>query len=346
MRGRAVGLGLLGLGAFALVAALMVELFLVPALVKLPLSQPVSLVAVDPSATYFNIGEQKQHQGESVTARQGVTGLPKADGVGSGVAVWASGTTVEDSANQLITPPTTYQVCLDRRTAAALDCPSSKVGDQHQKINGLTLNFPFATKKQTYDVFDSTAAKSFPARFTGTDTVQGVSVYTFSQAVPETVVQSAEVPGSMAGVPAQASVEADVVYTNQRTFWVEPASGVIVNIEENPDLVFRGPDGTTGVTLLSAKLSADKKTLADAVKRAKDGRSQITMISTVLPLALVGLGVIAMIIGALVLRGRAAGAHRGQPSTTPTGEDVHPTVVLPRSPEEADAPSHSRGPAS
>ena len=343
MRGRATGLGLLGLGAFALVAALMVKLFLVPALVKLPLSQPVSLVAVDPAATFFNIGELKQHQGETVTARQGVTGLPKADGAGSDVAVWASGTTVEDNANQLITPPITYQVCLDRRTAAAVDCPSAKVGDQHQKISGLTLNFPFGTKKQSYDVFDSTAAKAFPARFAGTDAVQGVGVYRFAQTVPETVVQSSEVPGAMAGVPDQPSVQADVVYTNQRTYWVEPASGVIVNIEEHPNLVFRGPDGTTGVTLLAAKLSGDKKTLAAAVKRAEDGRSQIRMVSTILPLVLLLLGVIAMIIGALLLRRRAAGAHRDRPSPQDTAEDARPTVVVPRSAEEAGAPSPSPG---
>jgi hypothetical protein len=344
MRGRAIGLGLLGLGAFALVAALMVKLFLAPALVKLPLSQPVSLVAVDPAATYFNLGEQKQHQGETVTARQGVTGLPKAEGAGGGVAVWASGTTVEDGANQLITPPTTYQVCLDRRTSASVDCPSAKVGDKPQKITGLTLNFPFDTKKQSYDVFDPTAAKSFSARFTGTGTVQGVGVYTFAQTVPATVVQSAEVPGSMAGSPAQSNVRADVVYTNQRTFSVEPSSGVIVNIEEHPTLVFRGPDGATGVTLLAATLSADKKTLAAAVKRAEDGRSQISMISTILPLGLLLIGVIAIIVGALLLRRGPSGAHRSQsgiPSTPDAAEDAHPTVVAPRSAEGAGAPSSS-----
>src|SRR4051812_35823416 len=266
MRGRAIGLGLLGLGAFALVGALMVKLFLVPALVKLPLSQPVSLVAVDSAATYFNIGEQQQHQGEAVTARQTVTGLPAADDANSDVAVWASGTTVEDSSDELITPPVTYQVCLDRRTAAAVDCPSAKVGDERKKITGLTLNFPFGTEKKTYDIFDGTAAKAFPARFTGTDTLQGVDVYRFEQTVPETVVQSAEVPGTMAGAPDQPTVEADVVYTSERTYWVEPKSGVIVNIEENPNLVFRGPDGTSGVTLLAAKFSAHKQTLAAAVK--------------------------------------------------------------------------------
>lgn len=346
MRARPIGLGLLGLGAFALVAALMVKLFLVPALVKLPLSQPVSLRAVDTNATYFNIGEQQQHEGATVTARQEVTGLPAADGANGDVAVWASGTTIADSSDQLITPPVTYQVCLDRRTAAAVDCPSAKVGDQQKKITGLTLNFPFGTEKKTYDVFDGTAAKAFPARFAGTGTVQGVDVYRFKQTVPETVVQSAEVPGTMAGAPDQPTVRADVVYSSERTFWVEPKSGVIVNIAESPNLVFRGPDGSNGVTLLSAKFSADKKTLAAAVKRAEDGSSKITTVSTILPLVLLLLGVIAIVVGAVLLRRGQAGAHRSQSSTAVAGEDAQPTVLAPRSGEEADAPSPSPAPGS
>ena len=46
MRGRAIGLGLLGLGAFLLAAALCVRLLLEPALVKLPLDQKAELVAL------------------------------------------------------------------------------------------------------------------------------------------------------------------------------------------------------------------------------------------------------------------------------------------------------------
>ena len=310
MRGRPIGLGLLALGAFLLAGALASVLFLGPALVKLPLAQTAEPVAVDPHATYFNIGEQKQHEGEPVTVRQEVLGLPTADGAGNDVAVWKFGSTVEDSGDLAITPNTTYQVCVDRKTAAAVDCPSAKIGDDHgKKITGLTLTFPFDTQKRAYDVFDATADEAFPARFTGTDTVHGVAVYAFEQTIPQTVVQTTDVTGLMVGNPGGPGVTADVVYDNERTIWVEPKSGVIVDIKEHPNLVFRGPDGTTGVTLLNGTFSGTPQTVAVGADRAAKSRSQITMVRTTLPLLLVGLGVVALIAGALLARRSAAGVH-------------------------------------
>ncbi|MGZ4505675.1 MAG: DUF3068 domain-containing protein [Blastococcus sp.] len=323
MRGRPIGLGLLALGAFLLAGALASVLFLAPALVKLPLAQTATPVAVDPHATYFNIGEQTQHQGDPVTVRQVVLGLPTAPGAGGDVAVWKFGQTVEDSGDLPITPNIAYQVCVDRKAAAAVDCSSSKILDDHgKKITGLTLTFPFDTQKKTYDVFDATAGKAFPARFTGTTTLRGVAVYTFEQTVPQSVVQTTDVTGLMAGNPGGPGVTADVVYDNERTIWVEPTSGVIVDIKEHPNLVFRGPDGTTGVTLLNGTFSGTPTTVGVNVDRAKKSHSQIAMVHTTLPLLLVGLGVVALISGALLARRPVAGAHAdGAPETADEGAD-------------------------
>ena len=60
MRGRAIGLVLLGLGAFLLAGALAVRLFLEPALVKLPLDQTASPTAQGTDVDFFSIGEQEQ----------------------------------------------------------------------------------------------------------------------------------------------------------------------------------------------------------------------------------------------------------------------------------------------
>src|SRR6476660_453085 len=183
MRRRAIGLGLLGLGAFLLIGALLTRLFLAPALVVLPLNQPAAPVAVGgPDTTYFNIGEQKQHTGDPVTVRQLIKGVQPPGGIGDHVAVWAFGETVSDSSNQLITPTVEYTVCLDRKTAQAVHCSAEKIGtDASKHIKGLTLNFPFGTKKQSYDVFEPTAGASFSAAFTGSASIHGVAVYTFEQ---------------------------------------------------------------------------------------------------------------------------------------------------------------------
>jgi Porin PorA len=313
MRGRAVGLSLLGLGAFLLAAALATRLFLVPALVKLPLDQTASPVATGTGVDFFDIGQQTQYRGLHAIVRQKVVGHPDADGAGDQLAVWEHGSVISGRDGKVLNAGT-YEVCLDRRTAESVDCPSTAIGtDRGAKIQGLTLTFPFGTGKQSYEMFDSTADKAFPAVFKGVETRNGVEVYRFEQDVPETVLQTTEVPGAMAGAPAQASVTADVVYSNTRTMWVEPTSGVIVTAEEHPTTVFRGPDGATGAVLLSGTFAADAKTLADGVQRAKDTRSQITMVETVLPLTLAGLGVLVLVIGAVLLRRRAVGTHRAEP---------------------------------
>ena len=139
------------------------------------------------------------------------------------------------------------------------------------------MTFPIGTKKTTYPVYDSTAGKAFPARFSGVETKGGLEVYRFEQTVPETVVQSTQVPGTMAGTGTAGNVTADFVYSNSRSYWVEPTSGMIVSTEQHPKEVVRGPDGATGATLLAGTFTADASTVAEGVQRAKDSRFQITV---------------------------------------------------------------------
>jgi hypothetical protein len=200
-------------------------------------------------------------------------------------------------------------VCIDRHTAVARDCDSAAVDDDRSAtIEGLTLTFPFGTQKRDYDVFNSTAGAAFPATFEGTEKLQGLDVYRFQLSIPETVIRQAEAPGSLVG-SAESVVTADVVYSNEKTFWVEPTSGVIVTAEEHPNTVLRGPDGTVGPTLLAGTFAGDEKTISDGVARAEDVRGQINLISLVLPLGLAGLGVLLLVAGVLlVLRGRRGGS--------------------------------------
>jgi hypothetical protein len=303
MRGRAIGLGLLGLGAFLLAGALAVRLFLEPALVKLPLDQTASPTAVGTDITFFDIGNQKQLRGLEADVRQKLQGDPSSSAASDDVAVWNFGSTITATDGTLLNAGT-YRVCIDRRTAVAVDCDVDNVdNDGDVPVEGLTLTFPFGTEKRDYDVFNSTAKKAFPATFEGVETINGLEVYRFEMSIPETVIRSTEVPATMAGGDAaDGSVEADVVYSNERTIWVEPTSGVIVTAEEHPDTVLRGPDGETGVTILAGDFAGTDETIASGVERAEDTRSKITMVSTVLPLSLAVLGLLLLVVGALLVR--------------------------------------------
>jgi hypothetical protein len=308
MRGRTVSLIVVGLGAFALVAALCVRLILAPDLVKLPLDQKALPAASASDLTMFDFSTMEEASGLDATVLQKVVGEPNADGAGDDLAVWNFGSTIQTTDGTLL-DESSYRVCIDRRTAQADgDCPSSTVDGKRAAIEGLTLTFPFHTEQKDYQLFNLSAGKSFPATFEGVDDLDGLRVYKFVQEIPETVVEQKDVPGSMAGQPADASVQGDFVYTNTRTLWVEPTSGVIVTAKEKPLIVIRGPEGRDGVTWLSASFAASDKTLADGLDRARDTRDQITMIERTLPLAMAGLGIVLLIVGGVLLARRRPAA--------------------------------------
>ncbi|WP_166509455.1 DUF3068 domain-containing protein [Blastococcus sp. TF02-8] len=309
MRGRAIGLGLLGLGAFLLAGALAVRLILVPTLVTLPLDQKAEPTAVGTDVSFFDLGAMRQLRGLEAEVRQRVEGDPSAAEASDDVAVWNFGSTITATDGTLLNAGT-YRVCIDRHEAVAVSCDADHVDyDRKVDVEGLTLTFPFGTEKRDYDIFNSNIRKAVPARFEGVEELKGLEVYKFVVDVPETVIRKTTVPGALAGAPDQATVEAEAVYTNKRTLWVEPTSGVIVTAQEEPNTVLRGPDGTTGVTLLAGKFAGTDKTISDGVKRAEDTAGKITTIKTVVPLTMLVLGLLAIAGGLfLVLRARRTSA--------------------------------------
>jgi len=302
MRGRAIGLGLLGLGAFLLAGALAVRLFLEPALVKLPLDQEASPTADGTDISFFDLAAGKQLRGLEADVRQKVQGDPTSDDASDDVAVWNFGSTVTATDGTLLNA-STYRVCIDRHA-------------DEDPIEGLTLTFPFGTEKKSYDVFNSTTKQTWPASFEGEEELGGLDVYRFQMSVPETVIRSTEVPGDLVGSD-EPGVMADVVYSNERTIWVEPTSGMIVTSEEHPNTFLRGPDGTEGATILAGTFAGDEDTIAAGVKRAEDIGGQITLVSLTLPLLLAGLGLVSLIIGALLVR-RGRGDDRREELTEET----------------------------
>src|SRR3954452_17247993 len=286
MRGRAIGLGLLGLGAFLLAAALAVRLFLEPALVKLPLDQTAEPTAQGTGVDFFDLSTQRQLRGLEADVRQRVEGDAGSEAAGDDVAVWNFGSTVTSTDGVLLNAGT-YRVCLDRRTAVAVDCTVDNVDyDDDVSVEGLTLTFPFGTEKKDYDVFNSTTRSAFPATYEGVEDIEGLEGYRFEIVIPETVIRSTDMPAALVGADGSGTVEADVVYSNERTIWVEPTSGVIVTSEEHPNPFLRGPAGTQGATVLARTFAGSDKPTADGVKRAKDTADKISMVSVPLPLLL------------------------------------------------------------
>ena len=233
MRRRAIGLSLLALGAVLLGAALAVRLFLVPTMVRLPLDQTGSTTVADQNATWFDQETLEQKNGP-VEANVVVQGDPTSEDATDDVAVWVSGTTITDEDGDIVTPPTETVTCLDRHTAESLSCDSARLNGEPADIEGLTVTFPLGTERRDYDVWNSNAGAASTARYVGEEELEGLSVYRFEQDIPEQVIDRREVPASLAGGTESGNVTADVVFSNDRVLYVEPTSGSIVKVTENP----------------------------------------------------------------------------------------------------------------
>jgi hypothetical protein len=314
MRRRAIGLVLLGLGAFALVAALLVRLVLVDTLVRLPLDQTGEASATGTDVSFFDPRVLEQREGLTADVKQLVQGDPEDAEAGDDVAVWSYGSTIYDENGELLNAGT-YRVCIDRHTAVAVDCESDHVDyDDERSVEGLTVTFPFGTEQRDYDVFNMTTGQAWPATFEGVEELEGLEVYRFVQAVPETMIREVQVPGSLFGSDEYV-LDAEVVYSNERTMWVEPRSGVIVTASETPYTVLRGPAGEEGPVVLAGEFSGTEETVSDGVARAEDTAGQINMLKNVVPLLLLVVGLVALAAGVLLTLSanrRTPGRHEAQ----------------------------------
>jgi hypothetical protein len=320
MSRRSIGLTLVGLGGFSLIAALLVKVLLVPALVTLPLDPNTETGAVGSHVRYLDVDASEERGAEDVRVTVLVKGVTDSKHADDDTAVWAYGSTMKDGAGTTINA-SNYVVCLDRTTAEAEKCDSASINEDPADVEGLTATFPLHTRPHDYQLFNSAAAAAFPARYKDEEQFHGLSVYRFEQEVPETVISSLDVPGHLVGSTAE-QAPADVVYSNSRTILVEPTSGRIVFSEESPQTVLRGADGTTGATFLSGTFSPDAAITADSVASAKDTRFQIRLIESLIPWGLVGLGLILVAIGTLLV-------VRNRPETAQHADDRSARVAVP-----------------
>jgi Porin PorA len=294
--GRRVGYVLVFLGLFLIFFGLVERVYAYPRLKKAPLDQYSQPVATG-TGTYFNRSPDmlKEVNGAELRNVRTVRGDVKAGG--DEVAVWDSfNSTVAVADNGVITA-TQERIALDRVTGQSVRCCGEN--PTHQ---GLTLKFPFDTKKQTYQFWDGPAGAASPAQYTGQEVIQGVSVYRFEQRIEPRTLRTQEVPGSLAGEPDVDSLTTDVVYSNHKTLWVEPATGIIVKAQQDVSQVLKTPDGEPVLTLLDAVLTYDDATVKANAEDASSGAGQLRLLGTILPIGGVVLGLVLTSVGLYLLR--------------------------------------------
>jgi len=283
-------------GLFLLFFGLFERFYAYPRLRKAPLDQYSQPVATG-TGTYFNRSpdQLREISGAQLQNVRTVKGDVKAGT--EEVAVWDSFNTTTDVADGGVITAAQERIALDRVTGQSVKCCGEN--PPHQ---GLTLKFPFDTKKQTYQFWDLPARRATDARFVQEETVEGVKVYRFEQRIDRLILGSQEVPGSLAGDPDADSVQTNIVYSNVKTIWVAPATGIIVKGQQDVSQVLETLDGRRVLTALDAVLTYDDATVKANAEDAADGASQLRLLSTILPLGAGVLGLVLLLVGLVLLR--------------------------------------------
>ena len=331
---RLVALAVMGLGAALLTAALLLTTYTAGKIEKIPLTIDKTLVsggtgtALDPaslSATRFVIDTDVP-----VVSQQAITVETPAN---AQVVTFQVGTSVrrtdrqQDSGLLLAMVDT---VTLDRRTAEAVsdderpggsvqkprtfedDKPSTNIALPHE---GLTYRFPFNTEKKSYPFFDAIAQKPFDANYDGEDDVNGLSTYRFTQNVgydadgklvdpikyaslydrneDGEVTARAELWG-LPGDPYE-PITMTRFYAAQRTFWVDPVTGVIVRSEEHANHYYARDPLLPEMALADYKVTSTEQTVESQVAMARDERDRVALWSRILPISFAAAGLIALI---------------------------------------------------
>ncbi|MFC6153230.1 DUF3068 domain-containing protein [Nocardioides yefusunii] len=303
-----------GIGGFLLVLGLLLNVYAYPRLAVAPLDQDVISVLDGPGARFFDVSvEGGKIVGEvdtdfTITAKV-VGDVDAAESHGDNVAVWTNSTKITTAEGK--SPQSTVErVAFDRTSGEAVDCCdafSEKVqGEQNPtKFQGQVFKFPFQTKQQEYLWWDSTLEQAFPAKFVREEEFHGMNTYVFEQKIEPRVTGQQDVSPDMVGEIGTGSLKADRTYSNQRTFWVEPETGVVMDRVEKQyaTLRFEGEDRAV-VTDVEARFS--KETVDANVSEYGDKVGQLKLIRFTLPLVLGVLGA-GLLVAGLVLGRRSGG---------------------------------------
>lgn len=323
---RVVGRVLLGIGVFLLVLAPFMRFYAYPRLAVAPIDQTLKIVSEGPGANVFDRATLTNIKANLTATRLVQGDVDAAQEQGDDVDVWVVTVSTIDAKGN-VRSRTVDRAAFDANTSEAVNCcqeyiSTNKGVNRPVKHQGLIFKFPFDAQKQTYQFWDLTLRRALPMVYRGTESINGVTVYKYVQTIkPTPSAEPQQLPANLLDLPGTGQVSAQAYYSNIRTVWVEPETGVVIRGQEQQYNTLRaeGKDRliTTKVTIGYTPESV--KMLSDTYG---DKGSQLHLIRTVLPLIALIAGLVLVGVGlflALVPR-RSNGVRRKdrvQESATP-----------------------------
>lgn len=309
---RVMGLVASGLGAFLLVFALFIRFYLADNVIKYPLDEYNVKALVAHNASYFSPSRLAEVTGVTMTETATVEGDVTAGT--STRAVWAEFNDVYDQTNRTQVGYALQRLAFNRRTGALIKCCGEFVGTKthtHFDVSGQAYSWPFNTQKKTYQVFDNSIYRPAPARYEGTATIDGVTTYKFVEQVPATRFASESLPRFLIGEKGQGSVSLGEYAQETDVNYVDPLTGGQVDTTADEKLTFRDSSGVQRLVLLQADFKMSPSTVQSLVNLAKSGETDISLITTIVPLVTGLVGIVLMVTGAILLSRRRSDGDAG-----------------------------------
>lgn len=169
----------------------------------------------------------------------------------------------------------------DRRTAEAINDP--KYVTNNPPVEGLVNKWPFYPKQQTYQVWDDTSKKAYPAVYVGTATIDGLKVYQYHQVITDATIDL--------GHKIMGLYSLDEIYS------IDTVTGKI--IDQKLHDVRTVKDG--GQTALDLHAEYTPGTIKYNVDKAKSGAKQLKLTTKVVPIAGLVAGILCVVAGVLLL---------------------------------------------
>lgn len=298
---RVTGLILVVLGIILIAAAIVLPTYVSGQIVKFPLNESTTATLAGTGVSYFSQTKLTEKTGVSVRATYTIKGDAAAGS--SSTAVWNQTASVQDVTNNLPVSTQIRRFAFDRHTAVLVNCCGANVNGNHaiHQTGIVGYVFPMGTQKQTYQVFDTTLNRAVPFTYSGTADIHGIQTYIFTENVSPTKVTSVTVPGAFFHLQAK-TVTLPELYQIHLVYWVDPQTGALLNVNENEKVILQNPaTGGTVAVLFDGDLVATPATVTEVVNLDSSGRTELSLLNTIIPIAAGIAGALALIAGLVLL---------------------------------------------
>jgi len=278
---------------------LLLRCYAAPRLIAAPVSFYSTVTLADSRASYFDESTLTAWHNVTLTLDETIRGDAAAST--STIAVWDLFSVLEDLKRNVQLNIAFQRSAFNRRTGELTNCCGASVNEDTQlRQSGIgAVKWPIGTRKPAYQVYDLNTGRAWPAVYGGTARVQGLLTYRFTQRIPPTVVQQLPgVPTSLLGLPgASRDIVADRTFQASNTFWVDPLTGVPIDVEERILSVLRGPGGRGRLIVANADLKMTPASQRSLAALARQDAVLITTLRRTGPLGGLFLGFILILAG-------------------------------------------------